>query len=282
MSRIDIRNITKRYGSVTALDDVTVSFEEGRIYGLLGRNGAGKTTLLNIITGRIFADEGEALYDGVPVAENESVQGRIYMMSEANHYPEGMRVSDMFRWSREFYGEFDTERAHSLSEAFGLNTRSRVKTLSTGYNTLCKAIVALCVDVPFILLDEPVLGLDAHHRELLYRSLLECYARKPRTYIISTHLIEEVSGVIEHVAILHRGRILRDCPCEELLTGGYTASGPAAAVDAFAADKTVLGGDTLGGLKSVCILSATPPADVPAGIEITRLSLQKLFIRLTE
>ena len=104
MSRIDIRNITKRYGSVTALDDVTVSFEEGRIYGLLGRNGAGKTTLLNIITGRIFADEGEALYDGVPVAENESVQGRIYMMSEANHYPEGMRVSDMFRWSREFYG----------------------------------------------------------------------------------------------------------------------------------------------------------------------------------
>ncbi|NLG38284.1 MAG: ATP-binding cassette domain-containing protein, partial [Clostridiales bacterium] len=239
-------------------------------------------TLLNIITGRIFADEGEALYDGVPVAENDSVQGRIYMMSEANHYPEGMRVSDMFRWSREFYGGFDTERAHSLSEAFGLNTRSRVKTLSTGYNTLCKAIVALCVDAPFILLDEPVLGLDAHHRELLYRSLLECYARKPRTYIISTHLIEEVSGVIEHVAILHRGRILRDCPCEELLTGGYTVSGPAAAVDAFTADKAVLGGDTLGGLKSVCILSATPPADVPAGIEITRLSLQKLFIRMTE
>ena len=173
-----------------------------------------------------------------------------------------MRVSDMFRWSREFYGEFDTEQGALSERSFGLNTRSRVKTLSTGYNTLCKAIVALCVDVLYCW-TEPVLGLDAHHRELLYRSLLECYARKPRTYIISTHLIEEVSGVIEHVAILHRGRILRDCPCEELLTGGYTASGPAAAVDAFAADKTVLGGDTLGGLKSVCILSATPPPTFP-------------------
>ena len=75
MSRIDIRNITKRYGSVTALDDVTVSFEEGRIYGLLGRNGAGKTTLLNIITGRIFADEGEALYDGVPSPRTKASRG---------------------------------------------------------------------------------------------------------------------------------------------------------------------------------------------------------------
>lgn len=282
MSRIDIRNVTKRYGSVTALSDVSLSLEEGRIYGLLGRNGAGKTTLLNIITNRIFADSGDVALDGIPVRENDQAQGRIYMVGEQGYYPDGMRVSEVFRWTGEFYGGFDGEGALRLCERFKLDPRKKIRGLSTGYTTIYKVITALCVDAPFILLDEPVLGLDANHRELLYRVLLEHYAENPRCFVISTHLIEEVASVIEDVAIIAEGRIIENQSCEELLMSGYTASGPAAAVDAYATGRRVIGTDILGGLKSVCILEPIAEANPPAGIEITKLNLQKLFIRLTE
>lgn len=140
--------------------------------------------------------------------------------------------------------------------------------------------MALSVNTPYVLLDEPVLGLDANHREMFYKMLLEKYAEKPFMAVISTHIIEEVSGIIEDVIIIKSGRIIRNEPCEELLSKGYTVSGTASKVDYFIKDKQVIGTDTLGGLKTAYILGKAEDS-VPEGLDITKLDLQKLFIQLT-
>jgi ABC-2 type transport system ATP-binding protein len=131
-----------------------------------------------------------------------------------------------------------------------------------------------------VLLDEPILGLDANHRELFYRILLEKYSDHPCTIIISTHLIEEVSALIENVIIIKKSKIIKDESCENLLSQGYTVSGNASLVDTYIAGKNILGTDSIGGLKSAYILG-TRGDEIPAGIEISRLDLQKLFIKLT-
>lgn len=114
MNAIQIKNITKRYKDVTALDDISFSFEFGRIYGFLGRNGAGKSTLINIIANRIFADQGEVLIDGIPAKENMGVHEKIFCMSEADLYDRDLKVKDHFKWTNRFYNDFDLDKALEL------------------------------------------------------------------------------------------------------------------------------------------------------------------------
>ena len=274
---ITVSQLTKQYGPVTALDGVSLSLEGGKIYGLLGRNGAGKSTLMKLMSDRIGPTAGEILVDGKSVHNNT---GRIYMMSEDNLYVDSMKVRDIFRWTGEFYGGFDQALADRLCEEFELNPKKKATSLSTGYKSICKLITALCVDADYIFMDEPVLGLDAGHRELFYRSLLETYADRPRMFLLSTHLIEEVAGVIEDVIIIDKGKILRTDSVENLLRSGYNITGAAAAVDDYCRGKEVLGCDTVGGIKTAAVLGRAE--DVPAGLTVSPLDLQKLFIRMTE
>lgn len=279
---IEIKKITKNYGSTCALDQVSITFEENKIYGLLGRNGAGKTTLLNIITNRIFSDSGEVLVDGMPARENDEALKKIYMMGEKDFYPPNMKIKDIFRWTGEFYPDFDLEYAKKLAGLFDLNLNKNVKSLSTGYNTIFKVIIALSVNTPYVLLDEPVLGLDANHRDQFYRILLEKYSDKQSTFVLSTHLIEEVSNVIEHVIIIKKGKAIKNESREDLMAYGYTVSGKASLVDEFIREKNVIGADSIGGLKSAYIIGNLPKERVPEGLEISKMDLQKLFIKLTD
>lgn len=281
MSCIEVKNIIKNYGKTCALDDVSLTFERNKIYGLLGRNGAGKTTLLNVITNRIFADAGEVYVDGLPAKENDEAQQNIYLMSEKTLYPEKMKIRDTFYWSKEFYPNFDMEYAMELSEKFELNINKPVKTLSTGYTSIFKVVNALSVNTPYVLLDEPVLGLDANHRNMFYQLLLKKYSDNPSTVVISTHLIEEVSNVIEEIIIIKSGKIFKNETREELLSKGYTVSGKSTQIDSFVLDKDVIGMDSLGGLKTAYILGKLDRSSIPEGIEVTSLDLQKLFIQLT-
>lgn len=274
---ITVSQLSKQYGPVTALDGVSLTLEDGKIYGLLGRNGAGKSTLMKLMSDRIRPTAGEILVDGKSVHNNT---GRIYMMSEDNLYVDSMKVRDIFRWTGEFYGGFDQALADRLCEEFELNPKKKATSLSTGYKSICKLITALCVDADYIFMDEPVLGLDAGHRELFYRSLLETYADRPRMFLLSTHLIEEVAGVIEDVIIIDKGKILRTDSVENLLRSGYNITGAAAAVDDYCRGKEVLGCDTVGGIKTAAVLGRAE--DVPAGLTVSPLDLQKLFIRMTE
>lgn len=281
MNGLEIRNTSKDFGNVHALQNVSVLFEENKIYGLLGRNGAGKSTLMNVITGRIFANCGEVLLDGDIVLENDKLLQKIYMMSEKNYYPENMKIRDVFRWTKEFYSGFDMQYAVLLAERFELDIHKKVKSLSTGYSSIFKLITALSTNASYILLDEPVLGLDANHRDLFYRIVIEKFSVNPCTMIISTHLIEEADGVIDHVIIINDGQIIRDESRDELMSKGYTATGAASVIESFMADKNVLGMDSLGGLRTVYISGVLDRNTLPNGVEISKMDLQKLFIQLT-
>lgn len=280
MNCIEVKNLSKQFGNTAVLDDVTVHFEEGKIYGLLGRNGAGKSTLLNLITNRLFPDRGEIWINGLRARENDAAQANIYFMSEKTLYPKDMKVKQIFRWSKEFYGGFDQAYAEQLTRMFGLDVNKKIGQLSTGYSSIYKIITAFCVPVSYVFLDEPVLGLDATHRDLFYKVLMETYLARPRAIVISTHLIEEAADLLEHVVILNHGTVCRDQSCEELLANTYMVTGKASEIDAFLAGKEVLGCDTMGGLKTAYLLGKRPEG-VEARFETAPLTLQKLFIQLT-
>ena len=278
---IVINQVSKSFGPVRALNRVSVTLEEGKIYGLLGRNGAGKSTLLNVLTDRIFPEEGSVTVDGEPVRDNDRALSKMYLMSEKNCYPESMRVKEAFRWTKEFYPDFDQEFAWNLAAAFELNTNAKVNKLSTGYSSIFKLTVALSVNTPYVLLDEPVLGLDANHRDLFYRTLLSRYTQRPFTAVISTHLIEEVASLIEDVVLIHKGEVLRQGSCQDLLSQGYTVTGPKGLVEEYLKGKNVLGVDALGGLESGYVLGEPDRSSLPQGLELSGLDLQKLFILMT-
>jgi ABC-2 type transport system ATP-binding protein len=285
MSVIEVNGITKYYGSTKALENITMTIEPNKIYGLLGRNGAGKTTLLNLITNKIFPTEGEIRIDGANVLENDAALNKVFYMVERNLYPEAMRVKDVFKWTKEFYPSFDIDYANRLAEKFGLNQKKKMKDLSTGYTSIAKAIAALASNTSIMIFDEPVLGLDANHRDVFYKELIANYSENPKTIIISTHLIEEVEDVLEEVIIIKNGKLIEKKSVEEMLATAYTVSGEASKVDEYLTGKNFTGQETMGRFKSATVLESIQHKNEAKAreldLEFTKVELQKLFISLT-
>ncbi len=281
MSSIELVGISKNFGNVNALSDINLKFEEGKIYGLLGRNGAGKTTMLKIMYEMLFPSTGKIRVDDREITGDDTALGKMFFIGENNYFPDSFSVEKAFYWMKQFRTEFDPEYAKSLADAFGLNIKKKIKSLSTGYTSIFKNILALASNAPFILLDEPVLGLDANHRDMFYKFMIEKYSESPFTAVISTHLIEEVASVVEHVVIVKEGHIIRDESRETLLESGYSVSGRAEDVRAFISGREVLGVDALGGFETAYLFGQCPKNEVPESLEISKMSLQRLFIQLT-
>lgn len=280
MSGIEVKDLCKNFKDVKALSHVHLNFKENTIYGLLGRNGAGKSTLLNIINNRLLPGTGTITLNGQNITENTEVLRNLFLVNEDNIYPESMKVKDAFKWSKEFYPNFDIEYSKKLCDMFDLSPKKKIKRLSTGYQSIFRNIVALSVNVPYVFLDEPVLGLDAYHRDLFYKVLIEKYSEKPFTAVISTHLIEEAANVIENVIIIKNGEIIKDESIEHLLQNGYCITGASSLIDKYISEKEIVGVETLGGIKTAYIFGK-PDNEVPSGLEISNMDLQKLFIHLT-
>ncbi|MBU3075793.1 ATP-binding cassette domain-containing protein [Clostridium estertheticum] len=285
MDTIKLLNVSKRYGDTFALDNISLTIEENKIYGLLGRNGAGKTTLLNIINNRIFADKGVISIDGKTLSRDKNALGNTYFMTEQNLYPQAMKVKELFKWSKEFYPNFDMTYALELSKKFELNINKRIRELSTGYASICKIINTMASGAEILMFDEPVLGLDANHRELFYKELMEGYIEKPKTIILSTHIIEEVSHLLERIVIIKDGKIINDENVEELLTKCYSVSGLNKNIDEYIKDKNCLSVDKMASYKSAVIMGNNDGIEKEEikklGLEVSKVELQKLFIDLT-
>lgn len=285
MARIEVKNLKKKYGDNLVLDNIDIVFEENKIYGLLGRNGAGKTTLLNIMTNRVFQDDGTIEIDGENIRENDNALEKIYFMTEKNLFPEGYKVKDIFKWTAEFYPNFNMEYALELSKKFTLDISKKIKNLSTGYSSIVKIITAMSSNAEVVIYDEPVLGLDANHRELFYKELMKDYIQNPKTIILSTHIIEEVSSLLENVIILNDKKIVSIDEAEELIDKVYTVSGLSENVDKYIEAKKIVNIETLTNFKSATILGEINSIDKviaeSLGLEFTKVELQKLFIYLT-
>ena len=278
---LSIQHLTKTYRDKAALNDVTLTIEPHTIYGLLGRNGAGKSTLLNMINNRSLPTKGKIELNQQNVIDNEKALSHLYLMSEDNLYPSTMKIKDMFKISEAFYGSFDWELAEKMRTDFDLPIKKQVRKLSTGYRSIAKLIVALCVPCDYIFLDEPVLGLDANHRELFYSFLLESYEVRPRTFVISTHLIEEISHLLEEVIIVDRGRIKQQASIDAILTSAKIISGPKEDLLPFIGTLPVIGKEELGNLLTL-YTQGTLADNLPDTITVKPLPLQQYFIQLTQ
>lgn len=281
MSVIEVQHLQKHFGQKRVLEDVNLSFASGHIYALLGRNGVGKSTLLSIINNRVLPTAGDVLYDGVSAIENEAAQAHIYLMNDLNYFPSDKRVSWVLKMVGMLYGDFDWQLAAHLQQVFKLDGQAKIRSLSTGQRTIMKLICALCVPVDFVFLDEPVLGLDAPNRELFYQELLQAYGDRPRTFVIATHLIEEIARMIDHVFVLADGRMQVDQDADALLNSARTVTGTPAAVEAAIADQHVLRRQQVGNQLSAIVMDV-PQTFQPAAVEVGGVDLQSLFIALTE
>lgn len=280
-----VSGLTKRYGSFTAIDAVDFTLEQDRIYGLLGRNGAGKTTIMQLLTGQIFADGGTLEVFGRTPAEHADVLRRLCFIAESQRYPEDFTPAHVFTAAPWFFENWDAEFAERLIADFRLPIKRRIKKLSRGQLSAVGVIVGLASRAPLTFFDEPYLGLDAVARHIFYDRLLEDYAEHPRTIVLSTHLIDEVANLLEHIILIDQGRILLDRDAEEVRGQATTIAGARSVVEQFVADRPVIGRDALGGLASVTIDGRLDQAErvraAELGLELAPVSLQQLIVHLT-
>ncbi len=283
---IEVQNLTKRYRDITAVDDVSFAIEQDTIYGLLGRNGAGKTTVMSMLTAQNFATSGDIRVFGEHPYENARVLERMCFVRESQRYPDDAKPVHAFRSARLFFPRWDEELAQRLIADFQLPTNRRIKKLSRGQLSAVGVIIGLASRAEITFFDEPYLGLDAVARQIFYDRLLEDYSLHPRTIILSSHLIDEVSNLIERVLVIDAGRIIMDEATDAVRDRASTIVGDSAEVDAFVAGREVLHRESLGRVASVTVLGALSAADrvrlSDLGLDVAPVSLQQLIVRLTQ
>ena len=217
-----------------------------------------------------------------PVRNNDAALHKVFMVGEQNFFPRRHEDQTGTAHHDLFFTPISICAA-PMDWPNSLACRSRKKSRHIPLDTppFFALILGLSVNTPYVIFDEPVLGLDAQHRELFYRLLVEKFMAQSCTILLSTHLISEVENLIDHTIILREGRILRNAPTEELLTSAYTLSGPAGLVEQYTEGKQILTSHSLGGLKTVTLQEeSTEP--LPAGLERSSMRLQDYFISLQE
>ena len=285
MSQLVCENISKTYKKHEVLHDINLAIEQGKIYGLVGRNGAGKTTLLSIMTAQNPATTGTVTCDGMPVWENQQALDHLCFSRELNTLsvlgPNTIRVKEYLQMARTYYPNWDREMEKRLVAQFELNTKKKISKLSKGMLSMVTIIVALASKADITLLDEPVAGLDVVARDDFYRLLLEEHQASGRTFIVSTHIIEEAANVFEEVIFLKDGEILLKENTQELLDRAVHVSGLAEEVDLACEGLTVHHVEQMGRSKGVTVLLA-PGEQIADGYDVTvqPVSLQNLFVAL--
>jgi ABC-2 type transport system ATP-binding protein len=210
---IAVTELTRCFGANRALDSVSLSLPRGAVYGLVGANGAGKTTLIKHILGLLRAESGSVRVFGLdPVADPVAVLSRIGYLSEENDLPGWMRVDELIRYSRAFYPAWDDAYADELRQTFALDATAKIKTLSKGQKARAGLLIALAYRPELLVLDEPSSGLDPIVRRDILGAVMRTIADEGRTVLFSSHLLEEVEQVADHVTMISRGAIVLSGP----------------------------------------------------------------------
>jgi ABC-2 type transport system ATP-binding protein len=216
-SVINVSELTRRFGAKTALDAVSVSMPRGAVYGLVGANGAGKTTLIKHILGLLRAQSGSVRVFGLdPVADPVGVLSRIGYLSEENDLPGWMRVDELIRYSRAFRPAWDDDYAEELRQSFALDPAAKIKNLSKGQKARAGMLIALSYRPDLLVLDEPSSGLDPIVRRDILGAVIRTIADEGRTVLFSSHLLEEVEQVADHVTLINEGRIVLSAPLDAI------------------------------------------------------------------
>jgi ABC-2 type transport system ATP-binding protein len=279
-----LHDVTMRFREHTALDGITAAIEEDSITGLLGRNGAGKTTLMQLLTGHRVPTRGRLQVFGASPYENDRILRDICFIKEGQRYPDHFRIKDALSAAAMLFPNWDGDLATALLADFDLPAKRPVKKLSRGMNSAVGIVIGLASRAPLTLFDEPYLGLDAVARQLFYDRLIADYAEHPRTIVLSTHLIEEIAPVLEHVLLIDHGRVLLDADAESLRDSAVTVTGPGEKVQSFARQHELLHTETLGGYSRAVVRtqgSADRSAVAAQGLAVEPTNLQQLVVAMS-
>ena len=273
---IELKNVTKKYGSLAAVDRVSLNIPDSGIYCLLGRNGAGKTTLMKLLAGHIAATDGGITVEGKAVTTSRMPESVSYIESGCVQF--NRKVSTLLEYAAELQEDFDRDFAKKMTEKFELDLNKKFKQLSFGMKTMLTTIITLSNNAKAILLDEPTLGFDAIMRDQFNTLLLESYNAHPRVIIVSTQLIDEIAKVTERLIIINKGKILLETGIDDIDENAYTLTGSTKDVLPLLEGLNCIGRTQAGSVIAAHIYDKriTPPE----GVSIDRLSLQDFFINI--
>ena len=197
--------LTKRYGRLTALDNVNLSIESGRIVGLLGPNGSGKTTLLKLANGLLVPSDGEILLDGnKPGVESKRI---VSYLPDANYLPDWMAIEGLLELFQDFYEDFDVVKAKEMLLQLNLDGSRKLKTLSKGNKEKVQLILAMSRKAKIYFLDEPIGGVDPVARDFILNTIIKNYS-EDAAVVISTHLIADIERILDEVVFINQGQLV--------------------------------------------------------------------------
>jgi len=205
---IEVKNISKNFDEVKAIDHISATIEEAHVFGLIGTNGAGKSTFMRILCGVLKPDEGEVYIDGEAVYDNPEVKAKIFYISDDQFFFKTGTPKDMLELYTTYYKEFDVEKFHNLMKAFDLDERRKVNTFSKGMKKQLSVICGICANTKYLLCDETFDGLDPVMRQAIKSMFVKEIEERGLTPIIASHNLRELEDICEYVGLLHKGGIL--------------------------------------------------------------------------
>lgn len=274
---INLKNVTKIYKSVNALDHFSLDLTQDGIYCLLGRNGAGKTTLLKSIAGHQNINEGEILINNRPVQMENMTSPVSYIESFAQHF--NWNARKLIQAASQFDPEFNVSFALEIANRFHLPMDKKFNKLSLGMKTMVSTLISLASNKKVILLDEPVLGFDAIMRIEFYNMLLESYQLNPRILIISTHIIDEISKIAQRLIVIDGGKLKFYDELSTLDEKAYSVTGIQEEVERATHELHAIGETAVGGFITRFIFDEQRIRSTDK-IKVQSLSLQDFFVSL--
>jgi len=279
-------NLTKRYGSLAALDGLTAGVGANSITGLVGRNGSGKTTLMRIAAGKLDVTSGEANVFGQAPMNNLNVLPRVvYNYHNYPHRP-GTRLRDILTGFSILYPAFDSAFAAKLLDFFGLTPKMKYGKLSQGMASVFNFLTALAARASLTLLDEPVLGMDVATRRAIYDILLRDAMEHPRAFIVSSHLLTELEGILSDLILIEEGRLLLSGAIDDIRSSAYRVDGPPEAVAAYCTGRNVLhrGGPPLNSFAVIHepLTGGANEEIRHRGLEVSNVRVEDLYVYLTK
>ena len=216
---INIKNVSKDFEGISAIENISMDIKDGEIFGLVGTNGSGKSTLLRMIAGVLKPDKGEVLYDGKPVYENTEVKSNICFLSDTGYMPGSATPDDMAKTYKIFYPDFDRERFTDYLGKIGLDGKRKMRTFSKGMKKQVSVILGICTNTKVLLCDETFDGLDPVMRQTVKSIFATEMMDREFTPVIASHNLRELEDICDNIGFLHNGKVIYSSSLEQLRLG---------------------------------------------------------------
>lgn len=283
---IKLEKVSKSYGNNIVLDNINLSLEDNKIYGLIGRNGVGKTTLMKILSDQIVNYQGQIYYEGSYIKNNNILKENIVYIGEdfLTYNLEAQKLIKIVEYIKDLYPHFNQDRFDELTKLFKIDLFNKYRKLSLGNQSLFRNIIALSLQAKFLLLDEPSVGLDEINRDMFYQKLLDYQEIDGSTIVISSHILSDIEKIVTDIVILNRGKIIVNDSINDILEKSIIITTNEDYIKYFE-NKNIINKTYLG--KQVILYAYDKFTDNEISTmreisDISRLNLKELFLALSK